>query len=149
MSAIRLTKEYNIALNDNLRLKYGSVNRFNPIVVYFIGKTWITPLFDGDYENDLNKIINNFKRRLKEKICYTTYFNDDFICDFDLKINSMMKDKPNFLSFEFYLRQQNEIVQLKDIEENIEDIFKNPIDMFINDLNEKCFSARKKKRACP
>lgn len=141
----RLNKEYDINLNKNVRTKYGSINRLNPVVIYINGKSWISPTFDGNYEELVKKIFNSFRKELKMQVNSSPYFENKIICDFDLKISSLKENKKNFLSFEFYIKQKVNVIQLKDMKILIKSTFKTAIDNLVNNLINNSFIMTKDK----
>lgn len=141
----RLNKEYDININNYVRMKYGSINRLNPIVVYINGKSWISPTFDGDYEELITKIFNSFKKELKSQVNSSPYFDNKIVCDFDLKTSSLKENKKNFLSFEFYIKQKTNIIQLKDMKLLIKNTFKGAIDKLVDNLINNSFIMTKDK----
>ena len=114
----RLNKEYYLNFNDKINLKYGSVNKNLPQVIYVCGSSWITPKFNGEYYSIINSIFSKFKSQLKCAIVASPYFENKFVCDFDLKTASLRENKKNYFTFEFYVKQKNNIIQLKDISNN-------------------------------
>lgn len=141
----RLNKEYDININNYVRMKYGSINRLNPIVVYINGKSWVSPTFDGDYEELITKIFNSFKKELKSQVNSSPYFDNKIVCDFDLKTSSLKENKKNFLSFEFYIKQKTNIIQLKDMKLLIKNTFKGAIDKLVDNLINNSFIMTKDK----
>ena len=141
----RLNKEYDININNYVRMKYGSINRLNPIVVYINGKSWISPTFDGDYEELIRKIFNSFKKELKSQVNSSPYFDNKIVCDFDLKTSSLKENKKNFLSFEFYIKQKTNVIQLKDMKLLIKNTFKGAIDKLVDNLINNSFIMTKDK----
>ena len=61
----RLNKEYYLNFHDKINLKYGSVNKNLPQVIYVCGSSWITPKFNGEYYSIINSIFSKFKSQLQ------------------------------------------------------------------------------------
>lgn len=142
----RLNKEYSLNINDNINVKYGSVDKLNPIVIYVTCKGWLFPMNDFDYNETINLIFNNFKKKLKKNVINSPYFDNNLICDFDLNTASMMKNKKNYTSFDFFIKQKrNKISSLKEIKPIIEETFKGVINDLVNDLNYNTFNLTKTK----
>ena len=141
----RLNKEYEIKISDKIKTKYGSVNRIMPIVIYVTCKNWITPKVNYIYSEQLKYIFKTFKRDLKRLLINSPYFENKLMCDFDLKINSLEENKKNFFSFEFFIKQKSNIIQLSDIGTIIENLIKPPIDNLILNLNNDNFILTKSK----
>lgn len=141
----RLNKEYYLNFNDKINLKYGAVNKKLPQVIYVCGSSWITPKFSGEYYSIINSIFSKFKSQLKCAIVASPYFENKFVCDFDLKTASLRENKKNYFTFEFYVKQKNNIIQLKDISNSIKNTFQNLIDNFVNNLTDNTFELTKSK----
>ena len=118
MSEIRLNKEYNLNIDDFFNVKYGFVNRLNPLVFYITCKTWILPNSGFQYQKYIKDIINKFKRNLKNNILTSSYLDNKFIYDEYINYNTMKENKKNYFSFEIYLkRKEND--DLNALNENI------------------------------
>lgn len=141
----RLNKEYSLDINEYIDVKYGSVDRNNPIVIYVTCKGWICPECADGYDESINLIFNNFKKRLKKSIASSEYFENRFVCDFDLKTVSMRENKKNYISFEFFIKQSKNIYTLKEIKKKIKETFKGIINDLVNDLNYHTFKVTKTK----
>lgn len=144
---LRLNKEYKINISPLLRTRYGTVDKTNPIVIYLIGKLWIVPLYDGDYEKPIEYIKSNFKRDLRKQIKQNnSKFDDKFVCDFDFNTKTMMENKKKYLCFEIFIKQNPlNIKEIKDVEMDVINIFKFVIDNFITNLKSNYFEISAKK----
>lgn len=146
MGIRRLNKEFKLDVCNDMSLKYGTVNRDNPRVVYVSGKCWIKPLKKMDYENVISKIQDSFKKRVKSYMLDGECFDNRLIIDFDINSDKINLGEKKFLSFDFYLRQ-NEKAQknLKDLK----GLFSRKMNVVANELiemfNENNFSVDKKK----
>lgn len=81
---IKLNKEIKLNSCENICLKYGSVNKNDPQVIYVSGKMWICPTYDGDFEAPISFAYNNFKRKLTKILRDSTIFDSKHILDFDI-----------------------------------------------------------------
>lgn len=107
---------------------------------------WICPECTDNYDESINLIFNNFKKRLKKSIVNSQYFENRFVCDFDLKTASMRENKKNYVSFEFFIKQKSgNIYSLKDIKKKMKETFKGIINDLVNDLNYHTFKVTKTK----
>ena len=115
----RLNKEYKLDVCNHINLKYGTVNRNNPQVVYVSGKCWISPLRKMDYEQVFSSIESNMRKNIKTFLIDGINFDKRYILDFDINIDSLCPNEKKFLSFDFYLRQnednKKELSKLKDM----------------------------------
>ena len=115
----RLNKEYKLDVCKHINLKYGTVNKNNPQVVYVSGKCWISPLRKMDYEQVFSSIESNMRKNIKTFLIDGINFDKRYILDFDINIDSLCPNEKKFLSFDFYLRQnednKKELSKLKDM----------------------------------
>ena len=100
---LRLNKEIKIDVCDNINLKYGSVNKNDPQIIYVSGKMWISPSYEGDFETPINIIHSNFKKELTKSLRESSIFESKHILDFDINPLTMTKDKKSFFQFHFIL----------------------------------------------
>lgn len=142
----RLNKEYKLDVCNHISLKYGTVNRNNPQVVYVSGKCWVSPQRDMDYGNVIDNIEKTMRKNIKSFLIDGINFDNRFILDFDINIDGLVPREKKFLSFDFYLRQ-NENNKKKLSELN--DLFKRKISTIANNLvysfKENDFTINKKK----
>lgn len=145
MNNIRLNKEFNLDINEFFNVKYGFVNRLNPLVIYVTCKTWILPNGNFSYEKSISDVINKFKRKLKNKIINSSYLDNKFIYDEYINYSTMKSNKKNYFSFEIYLKR-NENDDLSDLKNNIENMFKSILNELSFNLNNEMFSLTKSKK---
>ena len=127
----RLNKEIKLNVSNHINLKYGSTNKDNPQIVYILGKAWISPKFNGEYESILNGIQNNFRKKIKKNVMESNIFENKFVLDFDLNSTNMEKGKKKFLSFDLFLKQNsNNVIKLKELNS----ILSNNVRSIANDL---------------
>lgn len=89
-------KEIKLNVSDSIVLKYGTMNRENPKVIYINGKTWLMPLYEGDYENVVNQAISIYKKDLKKRLLETDKFERNMLCEFDIRPEAMKVNKRSF-----------------------------------------------------
>ena len=82
----------------------------------------------------MEKIFNDFKKKLKKSIANSQYFENRFVCDFDLKTASVRENKKNYISFEFFIRQKDKVYTLKEMKKIMKDTFKGIIDDLVHNL---------------
>lgn len=115
----RYNKEYKLDVCNHISLKYGTVNRMNPQVIYVSGKCWVTPKSIMNYNDVICNIEKGMKRNIKSFLIDGVNFDNRFILDFDINVDDITPNKKKFLSFDFYLRQneknKKELSQLKDL----------------------------------
>ena len=47
----RLNKEYILDFSNDIDVRFGSVNKDDPKVIYLSGKCWVSPKFEDNYNN--------------------------------------------------------------------------------------------------
>ena len=127
----RLNKEYKLDVCNHISLKYGTVNKNNPQVVYVSGKCWISPLKQMDYANVINSIEKGMRKNIKNFLTDGINFENKYILDFDISVDNLSINEKKFLSFDFYLRQNEK--NKKDIAD-LKDIFNRKISTIANNL---------------
>ena len=142
----RLNKEFKLDICDQILLKYGSVNKDNPQIVYISGKCWVSPQTKMDYTLAINIIKKEMKNKIKTFLIDGENFCNKFILDFDISTDKMLPNEKKFLSFDLYLKQnENNKKSLK----NLKEILNRKMRVIVNNLiylfNENDFSIQKKK----
>ena len=144
----RLNKEYRLDICDEISLKYGSVNRLNPQVVYISGKCWLCPRTEMDYQSVLSLIKDKLKKMIKNRLFEDDIFENKLIFDFDVNFEKMNVGEKKFLSFDFFLRQRDEnIKMLKDLDTKLKNKLSSVIDFLITELQENNFLVSKTKKS--
>lgn len=119
MSGVRLNTEKKLE-HDSFKLKIGTTNKLNPIVVYVEGKAFITPSeANDDYSRDISEIRHALKRSISDCLSTLNVFDKKFILDFQVATNGINVGKKSFMSFQFLLRQadKDNIKKLSEIKE--------------------------------
>lgn len=143
---IRLNKEIKLNNCKNISLKYGSINKNDPQVIYVSGKMWLCPTYDGDYNEQINLMHNNFKKRLNSVLSDSVIFEKKHILDFDLNVENLIKDKKKFFSITFFIKQKREkLVNLNNIKNIISSDFGYLFKELENELIENEFEVSKTK----
>ena len=142
----RLNKEYKLDVCKHISLKYGTVNRNNPQVVYISGKCWVSPQREMNYADVIDNIEKGMKRNIKSFLIDGINFDNRFILDFDINTDGLVPREKKFLSFDFYLRQNEK--NKKQLSE-LNDLFKRKVSTIANNLvysfKENDFTINKKK----
>jgi len=142
----RLNKEYKLDVCNHISLKYGTVNKDNPRVVYVSGKCWVSPQREMNYGNVIDDIEKKMKKNIKSFLIDGINFDNRFILDFDITTEGLAPREKKFLSFDFYLRQnEKNKKQLQDLN----DLLKRKVSTIANNLvysfKENDFTIDKKK----
>ena len=147
MAKRRLNKEIKLDICDDIDLKYGTINKDNPKVIYVSGKCWITPMDEMDYPCAVSSIEKEFLRVVKDLMFDGDDFDDKIIMDFDVNGENMELGEKKFLSFDFFLRQGNgNNKSLRDLKSVVSNKVMVAINSLLCSLNEKNFSVSKTKR---
>lgn len=140
----RTNKEINLNLIDSCEISYGTTNKFNPKVVYLTCKTWVKPKENKDYHKIIEDNFINLKKELFNKISNSTIFDKNFITNFEITKSAFKINKRNFLNFEIYLKQKNNILMLQELENDIVILFKPLINNLIENFeNNSLFLSKR------
>ena len=95
MADRHLNKEFKLNINDNIDVKYGSVNKDNPQVIYVSGKCWVKTF---SIYNDNRTIMDDIKAKMEKSIKYNlmdgVLFDDrKLIMDFDINTDAIIIGK--------------------------------------------------------
>lgn len=143
---IRLNKEVKLNSCKNISLKYGSVNKNDPQVIYVSGKMWICPTYDGDFNEPINLVYSKFKKELSRILRNSTVFESKHILDFDLNSENLVRDKKKFFSITFFIKQKSEkLINLNNIKNIVSSDFSYLFNELENDLIENEFEVSKTK----
>jgi hypothetical protein len=142
----RLNKEYKLDVCKHINLKYGSVNKDNPQVIYVSGKCWVSPKSKIDYKLVVDMAEREMRKNIKMFLTDGTNFCKRFILDFDLNADGMTVNGKKFLSFDFYLRQ-NEFNKktLKELKEILERKVSTVVNSLVYSFFENDFTVEKRK----
>ncbi len=144
---VRLNSEKKIE-NDSFKLKIGTTNKINPMVIYVEGKAFISPEDDKeDYAKDIAEIKHVFKQSISDGLCTTDVFDNKYIIDFQVASSGIAVNKKSFLSFQFLVRQKRDnIMKLTDVKARTEGMILSIVDSLKNAILEHNFSLTKTKK---
>ena len=143
----RLNKEYKLDVCDDISLKYGSVNREDPQVVYVNGRCWISPRCETDYKSVISLAEENMRKDIKKYLVDGVQFDGRFIFDFDVNIDKLAPNVKKFLTFDVYTRQKNgEKKNLKSLKGIMENRVRAIANNLTETLNDNDFSVTQKKK---
>lgn len=144
---VRLNSEKKIE-NDSFKLKIGTTNKINPMVIYVEGKAFISPEDDKeDYTKDIAEIKHVFKQSISDGLCTTDVFDNKYIIDFQVASSGIAVNKKSFLSFQFLVRQKKDnIMKLTDVKARTEGMILSIVDSLKNAILEHNFSLTKTKK---
>lgn len=143
----RLNKEYKLDVCDSISLKYGSVNREDPQVVYVNGRCWISPNSETDYKSVISLAEANMRKDIKKYLMDGINFDGKFIFDFDVNTDKIGPNVKKFLTFDLYAKQKSENKRnLKALRQVMESKIRVIADNLTATLNENDFSVSQKKK---
>lgn len=142
----RLNKEYKLDVCNHVIVKYGSVNKDNPQVIYVSGKCWVSPKTQMDYEYVISRIEKEMKKSIKLFLTDEINFTNRFILDFDINTDKFNIGDKKFLSFDFYLRQNDsDVKKLKDLKEMLSNKVSTVVNNLVYLFKENGFTVEKRK----
>ena len=142
----RLNKEYKLDVCNHVVVKYGSINKDNPQVVYVSGKCWVTPNIKMPYRDIIDYVKDEMKKNIKLFLIDGINFDKRFILDFDIAADKFNVGEKKFLSFDFYLRQNEENKKtLKELKAFISGKLSTIVNSLVYQLNENNFDVAKRK----
>lgn len=107
---------------DNYNVRYGTLDKFNPEVIYITAKTKIKPLEKkGSYAKDVAVIKSNFIEFVDKLIKESEDFNDKYICHFETNENGMVYNKRSYVKYLIYIKPKK-IMYIDDYEKDIREI---------------------------
>lgn len=147
MAEVRLNSEKKIE-NENFKIKIGTTNKTNPIVVYVEGRAFISPQEEKeDYTRDISELKHNFSRAISKHISDSSLFDNKYILDFQVASKGISLNKKSFLSFQFLLRQNKENVhKLKEIKDLSENMITSIVSSLAENITEHNFVISKTKK---
>ncbi len=142
----RLNKEYKLDVCNHVIVKYGSVNKDNPQVIYVSGKCWVSPQSKMNYDTVISNIEKEMRKNIKLFLMDGVNFYKKFILDFDINTDNFGVGDKKFLSFDFYLRQNE--ANKKSLKE-LKNVINGKISTVVNNLvylfKENNFTIEKRK----
>lgn len=137
----RYNKEYKL-ICDDIDLRFGTVNRFNPLTCYLIGKAWISPNNETDNKQNFLECFKSFKNNLKEFL-KANNFHTTSIIDYDVCFDTMVQGKKNFMEINAVMKQKEITANIKQIKETFEKDFINIMNDFRSNLIQYNFTVSK------
>lgn len=147
MSGVRLNTEKKIE-HESFKLKIGTTNKLNPMVVYVEGKAFIAPLeASEDYQKDISEIKHTLRRAISDSLTGTTLFDHKFILDFQVAVNGISVGKKSFMSFQFLFKQDKDNVKkLSEVKEAAQPIIEKIADSLRDSISTHGFVISKTKK---
>ena len=130
-NSVRTAKEIHIPnkRKNGFKVKYGSLDKKNPDILYVRSRTTITPsIKKSDYSKEILSVKNKFVHDANDIILLSDYFEDRFICNIEISEKSLAYGKKSHLKYDVYLKP----LENKNFEEYYDDI-----NNIVNKLNVK------------
>lgn len=142
----RLNKEYRLDVCNHIIVKYGSVNKDNPQVVYITGRCWVSPQCQMNYKYVIEMIEKEMRKNIKLFLTDGINFDNKFILDFDINIDKMNPNEKKFLSFDLYIRQnENNKKTLKELKQFLNSKISTITNNLVYCFKENDFTIEKRK----
>lgn len=148
--AKRLNVEKTINGNS-FKTKIGSVNRLNPSSIYISGKTYISPMNEGEDYNELISLLDtDLKAILRRFTRANDFLNRNFISNLEVPKNGLKYGKNTFMFFQLFFSQNfsNPVcVDMETIREKMSPWINEALNEFENKIRERGFTIHEKRRA--
>ena len=134
--------------NPYFKLKIGTINKKKPTTFYVEGGTFITPVEEEDDEVSFkDKMVFVYKDMAKgiQHIVSENKLNRDFIANIDVADERMKVGKKSYLTFQYYLRQNDNLIPFNDIAADGDEYTKIVLDRLEYSLKENGFALSKTK----
>lgn len=142
----RPSTEKNIP-NNIFKMKFGTVNKKNPEVVYIEAKAFISPLDNESNAVALQKIRRDFLFFINEALKNSNVYEPKCILDFQVANSGVQVGKKSFLTFQLLLRQnRNDIKQFKTLKNESMGFIDTISNTLLYLLNNNGFSVTKNKK---
>ena len=147
MAGTRLNNEKKID-NENFKLKIGTTNKLNPVIVYVEGKAFISPMDEkDDYSKDMSDIKYAFKQNIRETLSEMKNFEKKFLLDFQVASSGISVKKKSFLTFQFFMRQKKErVMKLNDVKNMSAAYIGKMVDTLSDDIRDHNYLITKTKK---
>lgn len=134
--------------NPYFKLKIGTINKKQPTTFYVEGGTFITPVNEDDdersYKERMAAVYNEMAKGI-QRIVSENGLRKDFIANIDVADERMRVGKKTYLTFQYYLRQNKELIPFSEIVEDGTDYTKIVLDRLEYSLKKNGFALSKTK----
>lgn len=105
---MRKNKELQIqSYPENFTVKLGTINKYNPEVIYIYGTTWLSPNIEKpSYDEISDDFSKKMKKTLFAEFRKTHMFDENIISDVDIRKSGILFNKKRFVNFEIHLKQK-------------------------------------------
>jgi hypothetical protein len=144
---LRMNGNKNIKHN-NIKAKLGLTDKKNHSVFYLEGGGFIIPETEqDDFSLLMKNIEGNCKRIIKNKLFNNKNLSPDFLMNFEVCSDRMMKNKETYLSFQYHFKQKNsKNDSILNVKKDNELFFTNLLNDIENELNSFNIKISKKRK---
>ena len=134
--------------NPYFKLKIGTINKKNPTTFYVEGGTFITPVDNDDddrsYKDRMEIVYKDMAKGI-QLVVSENKLNRDFIANIDVADERMKVGKKTYFTFQYYLRQNGELVSFNEIAAAGDEYTKKVLERLEYSLKENGFALSKTK----
>lgn len=147
MGGVRLNSEKKIE-NEDFKIKIGTTNKLNPIIIYVEGRSFITPTEEREeYGKEISEIKHVLKHSISSHLQTTNKFDNKYIVDFQIASNGIQLNKKSFLSFQFLMRQNKDnVLKLAEVKNISSEMVLDIVNDLKNSIIEHGFLLSKSKK---
>lgn len=134
----RTTKEYKIVDKQfpEMKIKYGTLDRNNPEIVYIRTKARITPIVKKkEYNDGVTSVKETFEKLVKSVVRNNSYFEDKHICSIEISENGIAFGKKSHIKYDVYVKPK----EIKKLDEHETEI-KSMVFIFNENLSNSLFA---------
>ena len=100
--------EIKLSETGKYSVKYGTMNKKNPRVIYIRTKIKVKPsLKKTNYYKEINDIKNGFVKDVKNIIEKEDMFLDEYIVHFDTNERGMLYNKNSYIKYDLYVKPKD------------------------------------------
>lgn len=132
--------------NPYFKLKIGTINKKKPTTFYVEGGTFITPVEDETpFKYRIDEVYRAMSQGIIRITCETKNLEKNFIANIDVADERMKVGKKTYFSFQYYLRQNKNVLSFSEITDNWDKYTKTVLDKIEYSLKENGFALSKTK----
>lgn len=136
--------------NPYFKLKIGTINKKRPTTFYVEGGTFITPVEteddDRSYKEKMTDVYKAMARGIEEmRLSGKKNLEKNFIANIDVADERMKVGKKTYFTFQYYLRQNGDIIPFAEIAEEGDEYTEKVLERLEYSLKENGFALSKTK----
>lgn len=132
--------------NPYFKLKIGTINKKKPTTFYVEGGTFITPVEDDgvSYKEKMAIVYKDMAKGI-QRVVSESKLKQDFIANIDVAEDRMKVGKKTYFTFQYYLKQNGEIMPFNDIAADGDEYTTKVLERLEYSLKENGFALSKTK----